>query len=717
MNNRMMNKKAYRYLFLPLLFCLCFAFVIKTYAESYERDVYYVDQDGRSFYIAVIFANEQDKTGIKLKGPDDKYRKLDSKTITTINEKNYIYILVENADQGQWKLVFDRDPGDKVEIKAYADEAPITVDSVNVGTPDAENKVPVSFKVSQEDERNYSYEIRLGADESMGEYRVLATGSSEAGKEVSESVSFADVNTYDSYYIQVYVHYEKDGIPNFDMRTSAAFAYTNPDGDAPLIEDYNLRVEIDNAQIVADVAGHTGDVKAYSVKLTEDGTAGEAQAFDLAENGEQAYVSFKPETQVLTCDLTIMHGNGRTSAPLTKTAYLVPQQGVTFVSVPASGPLTSDVLNLEYENASNLVVKIERTDGKDVPEFTLNGTGVRQLKLGEFPMEADISYTTPDNITYVYHRIYSLDDIPPTLKIYEALDGTVTKNSHIVVTGKTDADAVLTVNGAETAKNANGSFSVELDLANGKNSYTIEASDTAGNTSSYVFTVTYSKDGSVPEEVLEEETGNVKTHFTAKLSKWLWLVGICMLVVYVLFLVIFVLNGKKSRSGRDNLRRAALVTAICSGVYGVADLVFYILRRHYEKSADYIDLAVNRLEDASKYLKMTKLCRIFLIIFAVMFVLSVAVLVISKKRVNAPQKKTMQKVQRPARANKNFDPYAQQSVQQPMQQPVQQQVQQPVQAEQQTIQEETTQQMKFCKYCGNQIKASASFCKKCGKKL
>lgn len=95
--------------------------------------------------------------------------------------------------------------------------------------------------------------------------------------------------------------------------------------------------------------------------------------------------------------------------------------------------------------------------------------------------------------------VFKVDTVPPTLSITSPVEGMVTNNASITVSGKTN-DATsspvkvtvkLNSGNAEDVQVAeNGEFSKALTLASGKNTITIVATDSAGKQTTITRTVT-----------------------------------------------------------------------------------------------------------------------------------------------------------------------------------------------------------------------------------
>lgn len=82
---------------------------------------------------------------------------------------------------------------------------------------------------------------------------------------------------------------------------------------------------------------------------------------------------------------------------------------------------------------------------------------------------------------------------PPNLSIDQPSEGDSFHGpSVLVVKGKTDPDASVTVNNALVITKNDGSFSYEITLHNDENEIKVKATDTAGNSAEKVIKVTYS---------------------------------------------------------------------------------------------------------------------------------------------------------------------------------------------------------------------------------
>lgn len=75
---------------------------------------------------------------------------------------------------------------------------------------------------------------------------------------------------------------------------------------------------------------------------------------------------------------------------------------------------------------------------------------------------------------YLFYQ-YSLYTSPPNLMVSRPQEGEIISSDKITVTGKTDADAVISINGQKIALNQKGEFSTIITLSPGVNSIIVES--------------------------------------------------------------------------------------------------------------------------------------------------------------------------------------------------------------------------------------------------
>ena len=98
-------------------------------------------------------------------------------------------------------------------------------------------------------------------------------------------------------------------------------------------------------------------------------------------------------------------------------------------------------------------------------------------------------------------RYSAPDEIPPIVTIESPVDGATINSSSVIVSGYTEPDVSLVVNGVMVAVGGDGAFECNILLEEGENVITATATDEAGNPSSASVTVTCE----IPEDAIQEE--------------------------------------------------------------------------------------------------------------------------------------------------------------------------------------------------------------------
>ena len=146
------------------------------------------------------------------------------------------------------------------------------------------------------------------------------------------------------------------------------------------------------------------------------------------------------------------------------------------------------IFPVKYFNADNQEVSIVLNDIEEI--WTLKEEGEKLINLTEDYSDIIIKYTDDNNITRKYNTSVSVDIHPPTLNIYENLDGMVTNKSSVIITGDTEIGSRLSINGITVKIKEEGTFLYTQPLKKSNNLITILSADTYGNTTSYYASVT-----------------------------------------------------------------------------------------------------------------------------------------------------------------------------------------------------------------------------------
>ncbi len=643
-------------LFLLMLMALFTLMLQTAFAEEAETGIYYVSEEGESFYISVIY--EKNDVTLKLKDPEGNLRPIDSGSINSIKEDNSTLILVEHAAAGQWTLVYDKGSNEYIEAAAYPSDNSFALGRVSVSSPDSDNKVNISFKASGGLSSSFNYEIRLGLTPEMTVYRTIYTGYGykDDDPETVASVSFNDINSHDEYYIEVVAYYEKSGMKYYATRTSDKFAYKNPDTSLDNLEDFAIHANLDSRTITVDISSFVPyNVQEFYLVVKEDGKESDNFFVNTREDGNAVSFEYAEGTKEVECSVSIQYNSGRVLDPISKTISVVAKDKEFWLELPESGVLNSNSYSFSYANALEQKAKYFFNNDNYGTEITLNGSGNYKLEIPDGTTSIKVSYTKDDNTSYTQSRYLIIDSDPPELKIYEALDGITTDKTKIIITGKTEVGAILTCNDEPVELNENGSFSREVDLSEGENTFVFNSEDAAGNIATYALKINQSSnpqgasktaasedsDDKSSNDKNSDKDGGEETGKAGKLATKLPIIIGIAIGLFVICELLFIFIGKKKRTGFATLARAAGVLTVFSAGALIFDIIYYNMRRSFEKSEDYIDLALNSPKKAYNFLQTTKTVKTFITVFAIILGVAVVAMFVGiiGNLINDPEKK------------------------------------------------------------------------------
>ena len=693
-------------------------------AEETEADLYYNDD---KHTIIVYVSYENDDVKISFKDPEGNAVSLDSANVEQVSFDGGMIITITDAAEGQWKLVYDKGSNEsiKVDVKRY--ENPIQITELDVKIEGDELKL--DFLVTHDEQRDFNYEVRLGTDPDMVTYRVLESGYESTGEKVSKTISLENVNSHDEYYVQVFAYYDKDGTRYFDQAVSDKFSYSSGNTPDP-IDDFDVTVEEQLRLLEISIEDHVNwNDRSANIVVSADGTEIFSELIDLSVQ-KDVTVSFDAGVKLIKCSVSVQNGSGMISAPATKEINLDPSGKNFFITLPEESSVSGSTFSFSYENAKDQTVYYTVNDNSG--ELKLNGNGKAEIELPDQQNTLQISYTNPDNVKFILDKIVSIDNNPPTLIIYEQLNGMTTEKDNVIITGKTDTDCVLTIDdGTKIELAADGTFTYEFKLSDGENVINFSSEDPAGNTTLSSLKI---NKGKLKKEA--EEKTIVKNKTANKIfSKIPLIVGIAiaLFVILILLVLIFGKLGKKSAAGI--LRAMAVILFIFATAALIFDCIYFAQRRSFEKSADYIDLAVDDSRAASEYLDTTAAAKTLIYVFSGLIVLSILMFLISGflKRRNDPAIKAAKQAAAEERARMKAEEAKRAAEEQArMKAEAEQRAREEAarakaaaearakaeaEATKNAAETPVTNTPKFCSGCGNALTPGAKFCTKCGKKL
>ncbi len=115
---------------------------------------------------------------------------------------------------------------------------------------------------------------------------------------------------------------------------------------------------------------------------------------------------------------------------------------------------------------------------------------------------------TRDNIWA--NRFVAIDTTPPSVTLTTPSEGSTTNRSSVLVSGRAEMGARVSVNGIDAGVSPNGSFAMDTPLVNGSNRITVVATDASGNTATALVNVTYDNPDRLRIQALENQTATLQ---------------------------------------------------------------------------------------------------------------------------------------------------------------------------------------------------------------
>ena len=456
----------------------------KVFAKKVEKDLFTNDTK-KDIMITVTW--EKNDASFVFIDPSGKVidPNIATKKVSSIISDTGMNVLIKNAAKGQWKWKYDKGSNDSLNVSISDYKEPVWIQSFKIASLEAE-MLPFEFETYHPEDINYTYTISLKTSEEAETSKEVYSGSGAANSLVEGSINLQSVNSYDSYILVLQVTYNEADSEYFDVAYSDSFAFTNSNVSEG-ISDYNVIVDQINGSVSIDWSEYVGySVEKVMVKIYADDKIILENAFGTNEmNTCIGYYDLSAKELKTS---VVLVSSGILSAEKVKTVAVAPADKDFYIEIPDYNVTNKSIYPVKYSNADNQEVSIVLNDIEEI--WTLKDKGEKLINLIDDYSNIIIRYTDDNNITRKYNTSVSIDIHPPTLNIYENLDGMVTNESSVIITGDTEIGSKLTINGTEVKIKAEGTFLYTLPIKESNNLITILSADTYGNTTSYYANVT-----------------------------------------------------------------------------------------------------------------------------------------------------------------------------------------------------------------------------------
>lgn len=630
--------------------------IFTAFADESTSDLFNYDE---VHDVAVLIEYEHNDISFTITSPSGQKidKNTDTDNITVFAGSTSTTVFIGGAEAGQWTITYDKGSNDHLTVRNVIQNTDFWITAFNTGTL-ADEKLPVSFNVSGAENTGYKFSVMAVTSKDTLNGKELANGSGNTGEDVTVDVSLADLSTYSEYYLLLYVSYNDNGSEIFDYAYSDSFSYTNSKSPEPL-DAVDITVAHDSKSITLDWDKHINyNIKSVYVEYYLDDKLISAGEYPVSD-GKSGFFTYEDESQSPKFKISVRNNSGLVS-DLSEFRVNITSDDSLKLTLPESGLNDSDIWTFEYSGADNTDVTFTVNNNSETR--TLDGDGSSFITLPDSRNTIMVSFADKDGYIHTYNRMANITAISPSLSLSHDIDGITTSNDYIIITGSTNCSEV-TVNGNK-ADIENGIFTYTLELDDGDNNVLIEAS-TGELGTSLTATVTKESNGILAADNI----------FLKLLPLF---VGLVISVVGIILVVIFTKKRNRKKTGRlennnvnntygsentkaykksskktggkaDKVSFAAqnvkpkkpgfiwLYISIVSWISAIGLWVWFILRKVFENSISYIELAYESLSKADAYITHTVIVMISAIAFTVAAAIFTTVFVLvrrHKKNVN-----------------------------------------------------------------------------------
>ena len=428
---------------------------------------------------------------LSIKGPSSTYSK--NTDFEKVEKKEGIEnYYIKNAPQGKWTIQSNI----AVDFTVLSWAEPIRVTSFSVSQP-KNDKVTVKTKVEAAEERSFEWYLYALSDADITGAKEKIELLHSHGTTNKETTAEADISKL------------PDGNYRFSIEA---------------ITDYGGDITSETASSTEkplQVKGHTkqGDV---SQIVTRADAATQTIFVDWSAV-EDHYDKMRVSATDKNGELLIYEDFDRN---VTNTSFLAESE-VTLRLMPLERDTFSVMYTLKFSYTSDVSVTIDtpevtgdlmvkisyQTNGRTIPaDITINGvtnryrlSGSDSLSLPIEPMtnnEVSVTYYVQDHEQYTVSKTISVQSAPAYIEFYGVTSRLVTDRDTIAISGKTEPDAALKLNGQEVSVGKDGEFTATASLSSGENLLTFTLESPYGIRTERTVTVIRTSSGSSAASVL-----------------------------------------------------------------------------------------------------------------------------------------------------------------------------------------------------------------------
>lgn len=568
--------------------------------------------------LAVMFSFEQENVDITFISPSGRRISKGDEGLEFAEGDLWSTYRVAEAEAGDWWVEYDKGANGEIQYSVLEESYGLWIQYVRLDGV-ADEKLTVSFQADWENgDVYYNYELWAVNNQDSSLSVKLSSGSGRANQEETVTASLNSLNS-GRYTLKLEVSRREDDIEIFDSMIGEEFDFTNA----------NLPEAMQGAALYLDMSNHTCrldwhdvrsyDEKGYQVIVTSDSE--EIYRGELDASATDTTVVYPADGKILRISL-FSKKKGLWSEPLVWELDLQSKEALRTSTAEVTG---EGQLVVEYAVSGERLLSLS-VNG-EAGQFLLKESGQLGIGLQQGQNQIYGEFEGEGGVIYVLDKLIYYDALPPEIVLYDNLDGKTFYKDHVDIIGVIEGSGSLTVNGEEYALGEQGEFCYRLELSPGENVAELKAVDGNGNASMQVLT-------------LYREGGFTVGAAAHTLFEFLPLIAALLASLLVILLAFAFMRKGEKKSSAEAVpaagKKRTLAKWVCAtAVLGIleAGCVWEYVRYYlFVRSIKYLETAESSISKAAEYLRLKKLFGVGAIGGLVLFLLSLAVVIMLAKR-------------------------------------------------------------------------------------